>query len=484
MGQGRGMQDANHPLKPSLAAAGCLLLLAVAAVSARGEEASEPLDIGSRWELFVDEFLVAEKKGVALELHEPDKKEIVLVTDKPWEGPTCAYFTAIQDGGKIRLYYRGLSGGGDHSVKQVTCVAESGDGIHFTRPKLGLIEAGGTSENNVVWRGVESHNFSPFLDTNPDAKPGERYKALGGIKEKGENWHQGETPGGLYAFASADGIRWRKMKDEPVITKGAFDSQNLAFWDETRDRYVCFSRIFSNKIRSVQSSTSGNFLEWSAPVQHRYAEGVPREHFYTNATVPCPTAPHLFLSFPKRYLPGRKEIAEHPHPGVSDAVFMSSRDGVHWDRPFLEAWVRPGPDPKNWTDRNNMPATGIVTTGEGEWSLYISEHYRHEDHRIRRLAVRKQGFASMSADADGGEFTTRPLVVRGKRLVLNYATSAAGGVQVTALAADGSVAAETEELYGDELAEAALDVSALAGQPVRLRFRMRDADLYALRFAD
>lgn len=446
--------------------------------------AADPLDLGSRWELFVDEHLVAEKSGVALKLHEPVKREIVLTTDQPWEGKTCAYFSVIQDGGKVLMYYRGSSGGSDHSIDQVTCVAESTDGIHFTRSKLGLIEAGGTKDNNVIWRGVESHNFSPFLDANPETKPEERYKALGGVKQPGKNWHQGETPGGLYAFASADGVHWKKMKDEPVITKGAFDSQNLAFFDTTRERYVCFSRIFSNKVRAVQSSTSTDFLAWSDGIPHRYAKDVPMEHFYTSATAPCPTAPHVFLSFPKRFVTTRKKVPEHETPGVSDAVFMSSRDGVNWDRPFLEAWVRPGPDLKNWTDRNNMTANGIVVTGEGEWSLYISEHYRHEDHRIRRLTVRKQGFASMHGDAKGGSFTTKPMIVSGSKLHLNYATSAAGSVGIEVMDESGKVAAELKELYGDELDAPALDLSGLKGKTVSLRVSLKDADLYALRFGE
>ena len=447
-------------------------------------QAAEPIDLGPRWELFVDEHLVAEKNGVTLKLHEPVKREIVLTTDQPWEGKTCAYFSVIQDGGKVLMYYRGSSGGSDHSDAQVTCVAESTDGIHFTRPKLGLIEAGGTKDNNVIWRGVESHNFSPFLDANPKAKPDERYKALGGVKEPGKNWHQGETPGGLYAFASADGIHWKKIRDEPVITKGAFDSQNLAFFDTTRDRYVCFSRIFINKVRAVQSNTSIDFLNWTEPMPHLYAEGVPMEHFYTSATVPCPTAPHLFLSFPKRYVTDRKKVPDHEAGGVSDAVFMSSRDGVHWDRPFLEAWSRPGPDLKNWTDRNNMTANGIVVTGDGEWSLYISEHYRHDDHRIRRLSVRKQGFASMHGGAAGGSFTTKPLVVSGAKLHLNYATSAAGSVGIEVLDEAGKVVADLKELYGDEFDAPGMDLSALKGKTVSMRVSLKDADLYALRFAN
>ena len=470
-----------------LAAFVSILLTAFSSMAEQPKPASPaavaPLEIGSRWELFVDEFLVGERKGASLKLHEPVKREVVLVTDQPWEGPTCAYFSAVQDGGTVRLYYRGSAGGSDHSADQVTCVAESTDGIHFTRPKLGLIEAGGTKDNNVIWRGVESHNFAPFLDANPAAKSEERYKALAGIKQPGKNWATGETPGGLYAFASADGLHWRKMRPEVVMTKGAFDSQNLAFWDAPRERYASYSRIFMNKTRAIQSNHSTDFLQWSDAVIHRYAEGVPNEHFYTSATAPCPGAPHLLLAFPKRFVPARKKIPEHKIAGVSDD-----------DGSFLEAWVRPGPDAKNWTDRNTMTAAGVVETAPDEWSLYVSEHYRSADHRLRRVTVRKQGFASMHADARGGEFVTKPLRIAGSTLVLNYATSAAGSLQIEILDEAGQplpgfALADMPELYGDELAataawkKAGSDLSALAGKVVRLRVVLRDADLYALRFA-
>ena len=465
-----------------------LLLLAT------GAFAAEPLDIGSRWELFVDNYLVQKATGTALKLAEPVKREVVLVTDQPWEGKTCAYFSAVQDGNRVLLYYRGSSGGSDHSDAQVTCVAESTDGIHFTRPKLGVVEASGTKENNVIWRGVESHNFAIFRDTNPATKPDEKFKALGGIKQPGKNWTQGETPGGLYAFASADGLHWHKMQDGTVMTKGAFDSQNLAFWDSVRGHYTCYSRTFANKVRSIQSTTSSDFLSWSDGVDNKYAADVPLEHFYTSATLPCPTAPHLFLAFPKRFMPSRKKIPTHDGPGVSDAVFMSSRDGVNWDRPFLEAWVRPGPDQDNWTDRNNMTAYGIVETSPIEWSMYISEHYRHADNRMRRITIRKQGFASMHANAKGGEFTTKPIKFTGKKLVLNYATSAAGSIKIEVLDDQGKpvpgfALAEMPELYGDELEATATwkkgaDLSALAGKSIQLRVVMKDADLFALHFAD
>ena len=94
-----------------------------------------------------------------------------------------------------------------------------------------------------------------------------------------------------------------------MLTKGAFDSLNLAFWDPTRARYACYSRIFIDNVRAIQSAHSSDFLPWSEGVANRYAAGVPIEHFYTNATLPCPGAEHLLVSFPKRFEPERKRVA-------------------------------------------------------------------------------------------------------------------------------------------------------------------------------
>ncbi len=454
------------------------------------DAAGKAVDLGTRWELFVDEFLIDSRQDVTLELNEPQRAEVVLVTDAPWEGPTSAYFSVSQDGDITRLYYRGFASGSDASENQVTCLAESRDGVHFTRPKLGVISLDGNAENNIVWKGIESHNFAPFRDTNPDCLADERYKALGGIRAAGKNWQEDHVELGLYAFASPDGVHWRKLSKQPVITQGAFDSLNLAFWDAARGRYACYSRIFADGVRAAQSCHSSDFRHWSDPVPNQYAAGVPMEHFYTTATTPCPGAEHLLLAFPKRFVPSRKKIAAHEDTGVSDAVFMSSRDGVHWDRTFLEAWMRPGLDQKNWTERSNMPAWGIVENTPGIWSLYITEHYRWPDNRLRRLVLPRHRLASVHARARQGEFTTRPVTFDGSRLALNYSTSAAGSVQVELQDEQGQplrgfALADMLPLYGDEL-DAAIawksggDLSKLKGQTVRLRVALKDADLFAL----
>ena len=148
--------------------------------------------------MLVDNWLLDSNRsrGVLLKLQAPVRREVVLTTDKPWEGKGGAYFTVLQDGPRIRLYYRGfIPERGDASDQQVTCCVESTDGITFARPNLGLYEFQGSKENNIVYMGVEAHNFAPFLDSNPKAKVEERYKAVGGIDSR------------LFAFSSPDGIR-------------------------------------------------------------------------------------------------------------------------------------------------------------------------------------------------------------------------------------------------------------------------------------
>ncbi|MEO6434284.1 MAG: hypothetical protein ABIP55_00785, partial [Tepidisphaeraceae bacterium] len=160
-------------------------------------------------------------------------------------------------------------------------------------------------------------------------------------------------------------------------------------------------------------------------------------------------------------------------------------------RTFPEAWLRPGLDDRNWTHRNNMPACGIVQTSPSEFSMYISEHYAWPDNRLRRLTVRRHGFASMHADAAGGEFVTRPLKFTGKHLLLNYSTSAAGSVQVeihdakTGQPIPGHALADMPQLFGDELDapvswNGKTDLSALVGRAVRFRFVLKDADVFAI----
>ena len=99
---------------------------------------------------------------------------------------------------------------------------------------------------------------------------------------------------------------------------------------------------------------------------------------------------------------------------------------------------------------------------------------------------------SVHAPLRGGELVTKPLTFQGTRLKLNFATSAAGSIHVEVQDAQGDPIAghalsDCHIVFGDDLARTVLwtggaDLSKLAGQAVRLRFVLRDADLFALQF--
>ncbi len=364
------------------------------------------IDIGNRRELFVDEFLIAELNGAERRLHHPAPREVAIVHDAPWEGNISYYHTVFRDGKIYRMYYRGGHSGPrknhpEATGHQVVCYAESRDGKVWTKPNLGLHEFAGSKENNIMWTGIGVHNFVPFKDPNPACKPEARYKAIGHGK------------GGLHVFQSADAIRWELMSDKPVLTKGAFDSQNLAFYDSIRGHYVDFHRGFNKGVRAIMTCVSDDFLNWTEPEWIDYTDER-NEHLYTNQTIPYPRAPHIFMAFPKRFLP-RRNPALHRHTGVSDIVFMTSRDGRTFDR-WGEAFLRPGLQRERWVNRNNFVAWGIVETASDragvpdELSFYSVEgYYTGDDCRMRRYTLRPDGFVSVKAPLSGGEVVTKPL---------------------------------------------------------------------------
>jgi hypothetical protein len=467
--------------------------MAVLPLDAPAGEPAKPVEIGSRLELFVDHFLIDKLTNVSLALERPRDEGIALRFDKPWEGRFCGYATIIHDGPLFRAYYRGSPDvGRDGSNTETTCVAESKDGIHWTKPELGLFEVNGTKANNVILAGMApfSHNFCPMLDTRKDTPKDQRYKALAGIGSSG-----------LFAFVSEDGLRWKKLRDKAVITKGAFDSQNVPFWSEQEQCYLCYFRVFEKGIRRIARTTSKDFINWTPPEMMGYGDR-PIEHLYTNQTSPYFRAPHLYVGTAARFFPNRQVLtpeqakAINVDPGYfkdcSDGVLLTSRGANRYDRTFMEGFINPGIGLENWVSRTNYPALNIVQTGPSEMSLYANQHYGQPTSHLRRYSLRLDGLASLTAPHAGGEMLTKPLTFTGKEMVLNFATSAAGGIRVeiqdaSGKAIPGFTLADSVETIGNEIERAVRwkagpDVSSLAGKPIRLRFVMHDARLFSLRF--
>jgi len=475
-------------------------------------QAAGPIRIGSRLEPLIDDHLIARWTGGArVRLHHPERRELVLTHDAPWEGCGSGYHTVFQDGGRYRMYYKAWNHEFDRATahRLVIAYAESRDGIHWEKPELGLVEFNGSKKNNIVLdeiHGGVAHDFSPFRDPNSGAAPNARYKAVGYGK-----------PHGLYALRSSDGFRWELMSDQPILTDGKFDTQNVAFWDGEMGRYRVYIRDFREGKREIRTAVSDDFLHWTAPEWLTYP-GAPHEELYTNQVRPYYRAPHIYIGFPARYvdrgwteytrrLPEqdlreeRARVSRRFGTAVTDTLLMSSRDGRTFHR-WSEAFVRPGLRTRfNWSYGDNYVAWHLVETRSAfddeprELSLYATEGYfTGRDTRLRRYALRVDGFASAFAPLEGGEMLTKPLVYTGSRLLLNYSTSAGGSLRVELQNGDGRPLAgcsleDSPAIFGDAIEQEVLwkappDLRQWAGQTVRLRVELRDADLFALRFAE
>ena len=493
-----------------------------------------PINIGSRRELFVDHYLIDKLDDASLKLHEPHPAGVAVAFDEPWEDWLCFFTTVLKDGDICRMYY-------DTQIGFICC-AESTDGIHWTKPRLGIVEFDGSTANNIIvseaWK--EHTRLCPFVDKRAGVPADERFKAnavyhtKAAVYEANAAQKANAARGGLLGYVSPDGIRWRKLRDEPIVPStvvNAFDSQNVMFWSEVEECYVLYARHMEGGRRATMRATSKDFRDWTQPTLMTYSDTgatTPSANLYTNQTQPYFRAPHIYISLPGRiffadtkHVVREDEIAaarqrvvspelrrfveqnmshhrEHHQHGAgdhADAVLLTTRAGsTRFDFTFLESFIRPGIGLANWTTRTNYPACGLIQTSPTELSLYVQRHFGQRTSHLERMTLRLDGFASVHAPYACGQMLTKPLTFSGRELEINYSTSAAGSVRVELQRPDGSPVAghslaECVVMTGDSIEQVVQwrgedDLDELSGKPIRLKFAMKDADLYSLRFRE
>lgn len=486
------------------------------------------LVIGKQLQLFLDDYIIESFKGAAdYRLHHPEVREISIKHDDPWEGSGTSFHSVFKDGDMYKMYYSAW----DFTLKpgKVTddahpyklCYAESRDGIHWTKPNLGLVEFAGSKNNNIVMMSGKLGNVYPDLghpavivDENPDAPKDAKYKAL--IRD----WSPASGMKGMLAFKSADGFKWTMMKDTVVLWDGEFDSQNVAFWDTERKEYRAYWRykIGAEHIRAIRTARSKDFINWYDQQDLGYGDA-PLVQLYTNVVKNYYRAPHIMIGFPVRYvsrtwspvhdqlpdLENRKLRAtgeERFGTALTESLLMSSRDRVNFKR-WEDAFMRPGIERTGtWHYGQQYIAWSMVETpsalpgAPNEISLYSVEGFWGTIEKgmdvLRRYTLRQDGFVSVHVPMRGGELITKPFVFDGNSLQMNFATSAAGEVKVEILDKNnkpikGFALEDAESMFGDAIERTVYwkkgaDLRSLKGKEIKLRFVMKDADLYSFRF--
>lgn len=494
-------------------------------------EATASIDIGSRRELFVDDYLIQETKGeVELQLHHPTPQEIVLSHDESWEGTGSGYHSVFNDGDLYRMYYKAwhidVSGGTLDTDRHplYCCYAESDDGIHWRKPELGLNDFEGSTENNIAIvservgeLNVDAGHPAVFIDDNPNATDDARYKAVLRSRE----------PNGLIIYKSHDGLNWSPLYDHPILRlKGAFDSQNLAFWDSELGRYRGYWRTFSGGtitdtewkpegVRAIRTGQSDDLEHWDSIADLNY-EDSPDEHLYTNGVQPYHRAPHILIGLPTRYIERENLGPMHQLPdlanrnaravarerygyAITEGLFMSSRDGTQFKR-WNEAFLRPGPERTGtWHYGAHYLAWGVVENqsslpgAPNELSFYATENCWHgQGSDLRRYTLRLDGFVSASAGWNGGSLLTKAITFQGDELELNFATSAAGHVRIEIQDVKGNPIPgfsldDCPHYFGDSVSKTISwnddpKLASLMGKAVQVLFELKDADLFSFRF--
>lgn len=406
--------------------------------------------------LFLDPGCVLESRGVTLRVNPPSAGEMVLRPDRPWEDMWIPFYTTVRDEeGKLRMWYNCRDRAGRSNV----AYAESIDGINWTKPDLGIVEYAGSKANNLV--GLQSLEGTVYRD--PRGTGGERYVYVTSL-------HKG---GGVFRFASPDGLRW-KQDAEPLLPFEC-DSQNVAFWDAARNKYALYLRGWGpksprdsrRKVVRLEADRLSQPLPLK-PAGPAHNENGDRERqpwidgeattvlacdlddppgvdVYTNAIQPYPLDPRWQVGFPAFF----RHHSKSPHrisDGWTEVQFVGSRDGVRWHRYGREVYAGPGLAGP-FSGSMIYMGIGLVVRGDEIWQYgtrYRTTHgdlpgrQQQIDGAVYRFVQRVDGFVSADFAAEGGSCRTASVKIDGPRLMLNLDAGALGQLRVGLLDAKGA----------------------------------------------
>lgn len=447
-------------------------------------------------QLFIDELFFEKSQGVALKVHPARKtQEKNIVPDRPWESATLNWFSVADDEGKCRMWYECYDvSGWDGSDDTSFCYAESTDGIHWTKPNLGLFEYQGSKNNNILFRmigpeGAHSRVHGTGVFKDPHAPANARYKAVSqgifvGFK----------PPHRVAGMVSPDGIRWTRYS-QPICDIPA-DSQYSAFWDERLGKYVLYGRVGGHG-RSIGRSESADFSHFEplGLVLQTDEEDPPNSDLYNPAAIKYPYAANVYLMFPSLY--------QHDSDTL-DIRLAVSRDGIHWTWPERVPFVPLG-GPGGFDSGSLYMGQGIIRRGSELWQYFSGSPLKHNEAKLEnlikaenrrvysRIVSRLDGFVSVDAGPEGGFFETPPLTFTGSRLELNVQVRDGGWLRVALLDKTGApikgyTAEQCRPVTGDHITAVVgwngrSDLSGLAGKPIKMRVELRNASLYAFQFA-
>jgi hypothetical protein len=470
-------------------------------------------------QLFLDDHVISRMRNLRRTLHQPVKNpdSPIVRPENSWENLIVQTRNAPfwdPQAGLWKLYYLAFvrANGDSHT----SCMAVSKDGIRWEKRPLGLVEWQGSKQNNLITSAPDD-GFLYHVVYDPDDLPARRYKGLFGI-------------GTRRPAVSADGLHWTRL-DVPGVPSQ--DESQLNYDPETR-QYVATVKHEGPYGRSVYLALSPDFERWTAPKMIFHADGVDQERGrrrlgarmtdarYVPLTINRPDQYNvdiynmpvfryegIYIGMPMKFhQSGPTPIGNAD--GFHHVELVTSRDLEHWTPVADRAvFIPPAPAGAGVYDTGTIvPPTHPVVRGNELWLYYsgIKRRFQPENVKIGTdgkphhvsvpdggaiylARLRRDGFVSLDAGDLEGSLLTMPLKVAGRRLYVN-ADARQGEVRAEILDAtgrrvleafklDGSQPLRGDHLEGELRWTGAADLSGLPDAPVRIRFFLRNASLYA-----
>jgi len=471
-------------------------------------------------QLFIDDHVIAEMKGVRKQLNQPVKygKNPVLKRDKPWEASGPGYGTIIYDAEEklFKAWYETWNQDEESSFSLL--YATSLNGVDWRKELVDKEKR----TNQVADPKIHGIQAEGIMKDHHEVDPAKRYKMLFSCLPDG-------TPKSLMTSAaySADGIHWKAYPKLPIIPFS--DTQVCPFWDARHQRYVAILRFGPPNTRLVSRIESKDFLTWSPKVTivRKTRMDVPlNTQFYQ--TAPFAYGNYYFGLMVAYHNASLKPITkEAPWTDRKNLHLIYSRNGLTWSRvgkngaiPARElnkdkdwkqialdaVFVPYGKRDKQWDWGTVSPifTPEPIIVNDEIWFYYVGidaknwwtwsgdppkrdPNPKQPNAGIGLAKLRVDGFVSIEAGSDAGTLTTRPLVFLGDTLVVN-ANAKGGTLVVEALDAKGKVisgfaASDCKPITTDSVRHIVTwkgkpDCHLLQARPIRLRFHIKKAKLY------
>jgi hypothetical protein len=499
------------PVFPSLLGVSLLMGLGVSPSAAPGPPAVDLIagsPAGPWRRLFLDAMVVEEQDGLQRVFHAARKHEgnPVIQRDQPWElaehctGPYL-YGTVLWDDGKLRMWYHGYTG--EHYAN---AYAESDDGLHWTKPALGLIDYGGSRDNNLFLTtsdvpeepdlyqgGGKCHN--PSVIKQPwELDPAKRYALFCYAQEYRHS----------RAAFSPDGLRWTFVPETArTALFGSSDVLNFGY-DPYQSRYYATWKAGSRRGRAAGIVFSSDGLHWTKPVQEPVFVADDLDPDATQI-YGMPVFPYqgLYVGLPwiynarwfktGGYTDERMYEAEQGTSCTIDVQVAWSWDMVNWSRPPLRQPFIPRGDGDAFDRGMILTARAPVQVGNELYFYYGGFDGVHTDDAAKTAIgvamLRLDGFCSMRAGETEGWLVSRREHLARPRVTVNARVSPGGYLLAEVLDRNNAVIGGfsrddcvpfTGDSVGHVLTWKASELpTALVGQGKKIRFILKNADLYS-----